>query len=55
MSIEHIQTEVVTRSQKVAGRRQCRPSQGATPMAMFEAIEAETSLPTPPTAFVLAR
>ncbi|WP_404962040.1 Mu transposase domain-containing protein [Streptomyces sp. 147326] len=54
-SIEHMQAKAVTWSQKVAGRRQCRPLQGAAPMAAFEAIEAETLLPLPPTPFVLAR
>ncbi|MGW0751355.1 hypothetical protein [Streptomyces sp. NPDC002587] len=54
-SIEHMQAEAVARSQKVGGRRQCRPLRGAAPMAVFEAVEAETLLPLPPTPVVLAR
>ncbi|MFG2219412.1 IS21 family transposase [Streptomyces sp. NPDC048685] len=33
-SIQHMQAEAVTWGQKVAGRRQCRPLQGASPMAV---------------------
>lgn len=54
-SIEHMQAEAVAWSQKVAGRRQCRPLLGASPMTVFEAVEAQTLLPLPPTPFVLAR
>ncbi|MEV6383074.1 IS21 family transposase [Streptomyces sp. NPDC051773] len=54
-SIEHMQAEAITWSQKVAGRRACRPLDGAAPVAVFEAIEAAELLPLPQTPFVLAR
>jgi hypothetical protein len=54
-SIEHMQTEAVTWTQQVAGRRQCRPLGGAAPMTVFGAIEAAALLPLPPTPFTLAR
>jgi transposase len=53
-SIEHMQAEAVRWSQQVAGRRSCRPLGGATPLSVFEAIEAEQLKPLPRTMFVLA-
>ncbi|MFE4518270.1 IS21 family transposase, partial [Kitasatospora sp. NPDC056783] len=54
-SIEHMQAEAVTWAQNVAGRRQCRPLGGASPLSVFEAVEAQALLPLPDTPFVLAR
>ncbi|MFF7988039.1 IS21 family transposase, partial [Streptomyces sp. NPDC007901] len=54
-SIEHMQAEAVTWSQQVAGQRKCRPLGGASPMAVFGAIEAAALLPLPSTPFALAR
>lgn len=54
-SIGHMQAEAVTWSQRVAGRRTCRPLGGAAPMTVFDALEAVELLPLPPTPFVLAR
>ncbi|MGV4989024.1 IS21 family transposase [Streptomyces sp. NRAIS4] len=55
VSVEHMQAEAIGWCRKVAGRRQCRPLGGASPMSVFEAIEAEVLLPLPETPFVLAR
>jgi transposase len=55
LSLEHMQTQARTWSAEVAGRRQCRPLQGAAPAAVFEAVEAHTLRPLPRTPFVLAR
>ncbi|MFL5995564.1 MAG: IS21 family transposase [Streptomyces sp.] len=54
-SIEQMQTEAITWCTEVAGRRQCRPLGGASPLSVFEAVEAGTLLPLPKTPFVLAR
>ncbi|MEU5983415.1 hypothetical protein [Streptomyces sp. NPDC047434] len=50
-----MQTEAVTWSQQVAGRRKCRPLGGAAPMAVFDVLEAAELVPLPPTPFVPAR
>jgi hypothetical protein len=49
------QSKTVTWARKAAGRRKCRLLGGASPLPVFEAIEAETLLPLPQTPFVLAR
>ncbi len=54
-SIEHMQAEAVVWAREVAGHRQCRPLDGASPGAAFEAAEAEALLPLPDKPFVLAR
>ncbi len=55
VSLQHMQADAVRWSSEVAGRRQCRPLGGASPLSVFEAVEAETLLPLPKTPFVLAR
>lgn len=55
VSLEHMQAEAIKWCTEVAGRRQCRPLGGASPLSVFEAVEAETLLPLPKTPFVLAR
>lgn len=54
-SLEHMQAEAVSWSQQVAGRRQCRPLEGAAPLTVFEALESAELLPLPPLPFVLSR
>lgn len=41
-------------SAEVAGRRSCRPLEGAAPMAVFEAVEADALVPLPARPFELA-
>src|SRR4051794_11573599 len=50
-----MQAEALTWARNVAGQRQCRPLDGAKPMAVFEAVESQALLPLPQTPFVLAR
>ncbi len=50
-----MQAETLTWARNVAGQRQCRPLDGAKPMAVFEAMESQGLLPLPQTPFVLAR
>lgn len=54
-ALDHMQAEALTWARETAGRRQCRPLQGAAPLAVFEAAEAEALLPLPETPFVLAK
>jgi hypothetical protein len=54
-SLEHMQAEAVVWAREVAGQRQCRPLDGASPAAVFEAVEAQALLPLPDRPFVLAR
>ncbi|MFE5591164.1 hypothetical protein [Streptomyces sp. NPDC056549] len=54
-SVEQIHAEALAWSARTAGRRQCRPLGGASPLSMFEAMEAKTLLPLPDKPFVLAR
>lgn len=42
-------------SAEVAGRRQCRPLEGAAPAAVFEAIEVDALVPLPTQRYELAR
>ena len=55
VSIEQMQAEALKWCTEVAGRRQCRPLGGASPLSVFEAVEAHALLPLPKTPFVLAR
>ncbi len=54
-SIEHMQAEAIVWAREVAGQRHCRPLNGASPAAVFAAVEAEALLPLPDKPFVLAR
>jgi transposase len=53
-SLERMQAEAVRWSAEVAGRRSCRPLEGAAPAAVFEASEKEALRPLPAGPFVLA-
>jgi transposase len=54
ISLAHMQQQAVVWCQNVAGQRHCRPLQGAAPMAVFQAVEAEELRPLPRKPFVLA-
>ncbi len=54
MSLERMQAEAVRWSAEVAGRRPCRPLEGAAPAAVFEAVEKDALRPLPAEPFVLA-
>jgi hypothetical protein len=49
-----MQAEAVRWSAEVAGRRTCRPLEGAAPAAVFEAVEKDALRPLPAEPFVLA-
>jgi transposase len=53
-SLAQMQAEAVRWSLQVAGRRPCRPLDGAAPAAVFEAAEKDTLRPLPAEPFVLA-
>jgi len=53
-SLERMQAEAARWSAEVAGRRQCRPLEGAAPAAVFEAVEKEALRPLPAGSFALA-
>jgi transposase len=53
-SLELMQAEAARWSAEVAGRRQCRPLEGAAPAAVFEAVEKDALRPLPAEPFVLA-
>ena len=53
-SVPAMQHGVLRWCRQVAGQRSCRPLDGAAPPAVFDAVEAETLIPLPRTAFVLA-
>ena len=53
-SAEHMQAEAARWSAEVAGRRPCRPLEGAAPAAVFEAVEKQALRPLPAEPFVLA-
>jgi transposase len=53
-SLPQMQAEAARWSLEVAGRRACRPLEGAAPAAVFEAVEKEALRPLPSGAFVLA-
>jgi transposase len=53
-SLEGMQAGAARWSAEVAGRRACRPLEGAAPAAVFEAVEKEALKPLPAGPFVLA-
>jgi transposase len=53
-SLEQMQAGAARWSLEVAGRRACRPLEGAAPAAVFEAAEKEALRPLPAEPFVLA-
>jgi hypothetical protein len=53
-SLPQMQAEAVRWSLEVAGRRACRPLEGAAPAAVFEAAEKDALRPLPAGPFVLA-
>ena len=53
-SLERMQAEAARWSAEVAGRRACRPLEGAAPAAVFEAVEKDALRPLPAGPFVLA-
>ncbi len=53
-SLPQMQAQAVRWSLEVAGRRACRPLEGAAPAAVFEAAEKEALRPLPAEPFVLA-
>ena len=53
-SLPQMQAEAVRWSLEVAGRRACRPLDGAAPAAVFEAVEKDALRPLPGEPFVLA-
>jgi transposase len=53
-SVEQMQHEALRWCREVAGRRACRPLQGAAPASVFAAVEAAALLALPPRPFVLA-
>jgi transposase len=54
ISVAHMQQQALVWCRDVAGQRHCRPLQGAAPMAVFQAVEAEELRPLPRKPFVLA-
>jgi transposase len=54
ISLPQMQDAAVTWCREVAGRRSCRPLQGASPLSVFEAVEASELKPLPRKRFVLA-
>jgi len=53
-SLPQMQAEAVRWSAETAGRRQCRPLEGAAPAAVFDAVEKDALRPLPAEPFVLA-
>jgi transposase len=53
-SLEQMQAEAARWSADVAGRRPCRPLEGAAPAAVFEAVEKDALRPLPAGPFALA-
>jgi transposase len=53
-SLEQMQAEAARWSLEVAGRRACRPLEGAAPAAVFEAVEKDALRPLPAGPFTLA-
>lgn len=53
-SLEQMQAGAVRWCTEVAGRRSCRPLDGAAPAAVFAAVEAPAMAPLPAAPFVLA-
>jgi transposase len=53
-SLPQMQAQAVRWSLETAGRRQCRPLEGAAPAAVFDAVEKDALRPLPAEPFVLA-
>ncbi|MDB4872726.1 MAG: integrase [Gemmatimonadales bacterium] len=53
-SLEHMRSGAVSWCLEVAGARRCRPLEGAAPLSVFTAVEAESLRPLPASVFVLA-
>lgn len=53
-SLAHMQAEGERWCREVAGTRACRPLEGASPLAVFEALEKDRLAPLPAGEFVLA-
>jgi len=53
-SLEQMQAEAVRWCEQVAGRRSCRPLDGAAPAAVFAAVEKDKLAPLPKDPFVLS-
>ncbi len=53
-SLEQMQAGALRWSEQVAGRRSCRPLDGAAPAAVFAAVEKDKLAPLPARPFVLA-
>jgi transposase len=53
-SLEQMQAAAARWSAEVAGRRACRPLEGAAPAAVFDAVEKDALRPLPAEPFVLA-
>ena len=53
-SLEQMQAEAERWSAETAGRRACRPLEGAAPAVVFEAVEKDALRPLPAEPFVLA-
>jgi hypothetical protein len=53
-SVGQMQQQALAWCRDVAGQRHCRPLQGAAPMSVFAAVEAQTLRPLPRKPFVLA-
>jgi transposase len=53
-SLEQMQAGAIRWSLEVAGRRACRPLEGAAPAAVFETVEKDALRPLPAGPFVLA-
>jgi len=51
----HMQADAITWCMEVAGRRHHRSLDGAEPLVVFEAVEADALIPLPPAGFELAR
>jgi hypothetical protein len=54
-SLSEMRTAARTWCLRVAGQRNCKPLEGASPLTIFETVEAPTPLPLPARPFVLAR
>jgi transposase len=54
VSLQQMQDAAITWCREVAGRRSCRPLAGASPLSVFEAVEAAELNPLPRKPFVLA-
>jgi hypothetical protein len=54
-SLTAMQDAAIIWCRQVAGRRSARPLQGAAPISVFDAVEAQALAALPPTPFVLAR